>query len=70
MARGLQRRALERRQPVPTIKSLTDLTRGAAFVAVVVEAARIGRESVPAVLLVVGTIVALLLARRTGGGGQ
>lgn len=55
---------------MPTIKSLTDLTRGAAFVAVVVEAARIGRESVPAVLLVVGTIVALLLARRTGGGGQ
>jgi hypothetical protein len=57
---------LERRQPVPTIKSLRELTRGAALVAAVAEAVRVGRESVPAALLVVGTIVALLLTRRTG----
>ncbi len=49
-----------------TIKSLLGLTGGAALVAACVEAARKAGDSVPAVLLVVGTAVALMLTRRAG----
>lgn len=49
---------------MPTIKSLLGLTGGAALVAACVEAARKAGDSVPGVLLVVGTVVALMLTRR------
>ena len=52
---------------MPTIRSLRGIIGGAALVAAVLETARLARESLPVVLLVVGTVVALLLTRRTGG---